>query len=183
MASSIDIASNALVRIGVAPISSFTEGGAAGQAAANLYEPTVRAMLTEHRWRFAAAKRQLAQLVATPLNDYQYAYQLPSDMLVLYRAYNVQNYDIYEDKLFTNASSVEIDYLFRAGEALFPAYFQLAVEYQLASEFALIVTSNRALAETYEMKARDQMKKARFADSQGRPPQSIYTTDYLDVRG
>jgi len=183
MASDIDIASNALVRIGAAPISSFTEGGASGQAAANLYEPTVRALLTEHRWRFATGKRQLARLVAAPLNEFQYAYQLPSDMLLLFRTYPTSTYEVFEDKLFTNASSVEIDYLFQPNESQFPAYFQLAVEYKLASEFALIVTSNRSLAETYEFKANEQMKKARFADSQGRPPASIEAFDYLDMRG
>lgn len=183
MASDIDIASNALVRIGAEPISSFTEGGASGQAAANLYEPTIRALLTEHRWRFAAGKRQLARLVSAPLNEYSYAYQLPSDMLLMYRVYPSGNYEIFEDKLYTNATSVEIDYLFRPSEAQFPAYFQLACEYKLASEFALIVTSNRTLAETYEFKANEQMKKARFADSQGRPQANIYTFDYMDVRG
>lgn len=183
MASDIDIASNALIRIGAAPISSFTEGGASGQAAANLYEPTVRALLTEHRWRFASGKRTLAQLVAAPLNEYQYAYQLPADLLLIYRVYPSTDYKIYEGKLYTNASRVEIDYLFQPVESQFPAYFQLAVEYKLASEFALIVTSNRSLAETYEFKAQEQMKKARFADSQGQPQNSVESIDYLSVRG
>lgn len=182
MASDIDIASNALVRIGVAPISSFTEGGAAGQAAANLYEPTIRALLTEHKWRFASAKRQLARLVAKPLNQFSNAFQLPSDLLLMYHVYPSNNYEIYEDKLYSNSSSIEIDYLFRAPEAQFPPYFQLICEYRLASEFALIVTSNRSLSETYEMKAIEQVKKARFADSQGRPPVSVQSVDYLDVR-
>lgn len=183
MASDIDIASNALVRIGASPISSFTEGGASGQAAANLYEPTIRALLTEHRWRFASAKRQLARLVAAPLNEYQYAYQLPSDLLLMYRVYPSGDYKIFEDKLYANSSSVEIDYLFQPNESEFPPYFQLACEYKLASEFALIVTSNRSLAETYEFKANDQMKKARFADSQGQPQNAVVAMDYMDVRG
>lgn len=182
MASNIDIASNALVRIGVPPISSFTEGGAAGQAASNLYEPTINALLTEHRWRFSAAKRQLAQLTAVPLNEWQYAYQLPSDLLLMFRVLPQGDYEIYEDKIYSNSNTLEIDYIFRANEALFPAYFQLACEYKLASEFALIVTSNRSLAETYEFKYQEQIKKARFADSQGRPPNAIESIDYLDVR-
>lgn len=182
MASNIDIASNALVRIGVPPISSLNEGGAAGQAASNLYEPTVRALITEHPWRFASAKRQLAQLTSTPLNRWQYAYQLPSDLLLMYFVYPRGDYEIYEDKLCSNANTIEIDYIFRVDEALFPAYFQLACEYKLASEFALIVTSNRTLAETYEFKYQEQIKKARFADSQGRPANTIQTIDYLDVR-
>ena len=182
MASDIDIASNALVRIGVPPISSFTEGGAAGIAAANLYEPTVRSLLTENRWRFAAAKRSLAQLTAKPLNEWTHAYQMPSDLLLLYRVHPRQNYEIFEDKIYSDSASLSVDYLFRAPESLFPAYFQLACEYKLASEFALIVTSNRSLSEVYEVKYLDQMKRARFADAQGRPADAIQSIDYLDVR-
>lgn len=183
MASDIDIASNALVRIGVPPISSFEEGGAAGQAASNLYEPTVRDLLSKTRWRFAAAKRQLAQLTAKPLNEWQYAYQLPSDMILIYKVVNNDAYEIYEDKLYTNASTCEIDYLSRVSESLFPPYFQMVCEYKLASEFALIVTSNRPLSETYEMKYMEQLKQARFADSQGRPADAVRSFDYTRVRG
>lgn len=182
MASDIDIASNALVRIGVSPISSFTEGGAAGQAASNLYEPTIRSLLTEHRWRFAAAKRTLAKLTAKPLNEWTNAFQIPSDLLLLYRVHPRQNYEIFEDKIYSDSATLSVDYLFRASTSLFPAYFQLACEYKLASEFALIVTSNRSLAEVYEEKYIQQMKKARFADSQGRPGDAIQNIDYLDVR-
>ena len=183
MSSKEDIISNALVRIGVPPISGAGEGGAAGIVGYNLYDPTVRAILTESRWRFAAAKRQLAQLTATPLNEFSYAYQLPSDLLLLYRVYPFEDYEIFEDKLFTNAQTVEIDYLLRPIESKWPAYFQLAIEYKLASEFALTVTNNRSLAETYELKYNAQIKKARHLDSQGRPPDPIQRSHYLEVRG
>lgn len=183
MASDIEIASNALVRLGVPPISSFSEGGAAGIAAGNLYTPTLRALLTEHRWRFASAKRQLSQLVANPLNEWSYAYQLPSDLIMLYRVYPSSDYEIYEDKLYSNDSTVSIDYLFQANESLFPPQFQLMLEYKLASEFALIVTSNRSLAETYEYKYEQAAKKARYADSQARPADRVEVLDYISVRG
>jgi len=182
MATSIEICSNALVRIGTPPISSFTEGGAQGQAASNLYEPTVRALLSEYNWRFASAKRTLPRLTSSPLNDWEYAFQLPSDLLVLYRTFPNVNYQIYEDKIYSNVSEMDIDYLMRANETLFPAYFQLALEYKLASEFALIVTSNRSLAETYERKYMEQSKKARFADAQQSPAVSVQSFDYTEVR-
>lgn len=182
MASDIEIASNALVRIGAPPISSFTEGGASGIVAGNLYEPTLRALLTDHRWRFASGKRQLAQLTASPLNEWQYAYQLPSDMIMMFRVYPATDYEIFEDKLYSNNNTIEVDYLFRCGEELFSPYFQLALEYKLASEFALTVTSNRSLAETYELKYIEAMKKARFADSQSRPADRVEVLDYIDVR-
>jgi hypothetical protein len=182
MATAIEICSNAFVRLGAPPISSFTEGGAQGIAAANLYEPTLRAMLTDHRWRFAAAKRKLARLAAAPLNDWSYAFQLPADLLMLYRVIPSSEYQVYEDKIFSNVTEMDIDYLMRPNEGLFPAYFQLALEYKLASEFALIVTSNRSLAETYELKSVEQLKKARFADAQQSPSVAVQSFDYIETR-
>jgi hypothetical protein len=182
MATAIEICSNAFVRLGAPPISSFTEGGAQGIAAANLYEPTLRALLTDHRWRFAAAKRTLARLTSAPLNDWEYAFQLPSDLLMLYRVIPNTDYQVYEDKIFANVTEMDVDYLMRPNEGLFPAYFQLALEYKLASEFALIVTSNRSLAETYELKHVEQMKRARFADSQQSPAVAVQAFDYIETR-
>lgn len=183
MSSKIETASNALVRIGVPPISSFTEGGAAGVVANNIYEPTILAILTETRWRFAAAKRLLAKLTSTPLNEWSNAFQLPSDLILMYRVYPNSNYEIYENKLYSNNNSVSIDYLFRPDESRWPAYFQLAVEYKLASEFALTVTNNSTKAKIYEEKYQQQIVKARFADAQGRPATPMQRSNYISVRG
>ena len=183
MASDIDIASNALLRIGANPISSFTEGGAEGTVADNLYEPTIRDLFTKARWRFASAKRQLARLTATPLNEFKYAYQLPSDMLYMYRVYPYADYEIVSDKLYSDETEVYIDYIYRPDESKWPAYFQLLAEYKLASEFALSITDNRALNELYETKAMMQLRAARHADSQGRPVDGIQRFKYVDVRG
>ena len=183
MSSKIEIASNSLVRIGVPPISSLTEGGAAGIVANNLYEPTILAVLTESRWRFSAAKRLLARLTSKPLNEFSYAYQLPSDMILLYRTIPNVDYEIFENKLYSNMSSISVDYLFRPDESRWPPYFQLMIEYKLAAEFALTVTNNRSLHELFEQKYILQAKKARFADAQGRPADPIERSSYIEVRG
>ena len=182
MATAIDICSNAFIRLGAPPISSFTAGGAQGTAAGNLYEPTLQAMLSSHRWRFASAQKTLARLTATPLNGWSYAFQLPTDLISLYHAVPNVDYQVYEDKIYANVESLDVEYLMRPSETLFPAYFQLALEYQLASEFALSVTSNRSLAETYEVKANEQLKKARFVDSQQSPSVAVQSLAYTDVR-
>lgn len=183
MSSDIEISSNALVRLGVPPISSYAEGGGAGIVAENLYEPTVRAILTETRWRFASTKRQLAQLSAAPINEFNYAYQLPSDLILLFRVYPYEDYEIFGDKLYTNAQTVEVDYLYRPAESKWPPYFQLAVEFRLASEFAMTITNSRSRAEHYEIKYTEQIKKARHADAQGRPSDPIQNSKYIQVRG
>ncbi len=48
MASSIDIASNALILIGDSPISSFEDPGAGAQAASNLYLETKKRFNSIH---------------------------------------------------------------------------------------------------------------------------------------
>lgn len=183
MSSDIEICSNAFIRIGAPPISSFTEGGAQGIAASNLYEIEVRRLLTTYMWRFTMAKRQLARLTAVPLNEWQYAFQLPSDFLQLAYPYPNTDFQIYEDKIYANTDTLEIDYQFRPPEVQFPSYFQAALELRLASEFALSVTSNRSLSETYELKAQDQLKIARFTDAQQSPATSVQSFDYVTARG
>lgn len=182
MATSIEVASNALVRIGAGAISSFSEGGASGVAASNLYEVTIRSLLTEHPWTFCRAKRQLSRLTATPLNEYQYAFQIPSDSLQVLRVFETRSYKIFEDKVFANTDVMFIDYLFRADEARWPYHFQICAEYLLASEFALIVTSNEEQNAIYENKFRAQLKKSKYIDSRQVPMEESIDSPYRDVR-
>jgi len=182
MSSKIDFISNALVRLGENPISSTSEGGAAGIVGGNLYEPTLQAALSANRWRFASKKRQLAQLVTPPLNEYNHQYQLPADLLLLYRVIPQQNYERYEDKIYSDSHTVSIDYAFRPNESAFPAYFGLALEYALSAEFALAVTSNKGLHELFAVRAQRQMAAAMYADAQERPATPVQSFDYLDVR-
>ncbi len=182
MATDIEVASNALIRIGENAISSFSEGGAAGVAANNLYEVTVRAVLSEYQWSCTKAKRQLARLSSVPLNDYEYAFQIPGGTLKVLRVFNVRDYKIFEDKIFANAQELYIDYQFRAPESQWPPYLQMLMEYKLAAEFALIVTSNENQNAVYEGKYERYLKKAKYLDSQQAPMDAIEVSPYRDAR-
>jgi hypothetical protein len=157
MATSISMCSNALLMIGHGTISSFTEGGSGAEAASNLYDSTYESLLSAHRWRFAAAKSQLSQLTDTPLNDWTYAYQLPSGYLMGISVYPNVEYEIYEDKLYSDSND-------------------------LAAQFAIPVTGNRSLAEIYTLKFESQLKRARFADSQSRPQAGIVDSPFIEAR-
>lgn len=183
MTTAINIASNALVRLGANAINSFDEGGSSGTNAEQLYEPTLHALLTESRWRFAVAKRTLARLVDVPLNEYSYAFQIPADNLMVIRTYHNSDYEIYEDKIFSNQPTLDIDYIFRPSEGRFPAWFTLLFEFKLAAELCQSVTSNRKNAELFEQKYMMQLAKAQFADSSQRTIQPITSSPYTDVRG
>ena len=177
-----DICSQALLYIGEAPISSFSEG-TGGLVASNLYDITRDDMLTGYRWRFAAGKSTLNQLVATPLNEWQYAYQLPSDLLLVIRTYPNSKFEVYEDKLYSNANTSEIDYIFRPEPGAFPAYFVKALGYKLAAEFAITITNNQSLADLMDRRAMMHLQKARYNDSQGRSNTAIHSRPWIEVRG
>jgi hypothetical protein len=182
MATDITMCSNALLMIGHGTISSFTEGGAGAEVASNLYSSTYEALLTVHRWRFASAKSQLGQLTDTPLNEWTYAYQLPSGYLMGIKTYPGIDYEVYENKLYANVNTVELDYLFKPDESRLPPYFVKALEYDLASQFSVPVTGNRSLGALYAERFEAQLRRSKYADSQSRPIDGIVDSPFTEIR-
>ena len=182
MASDIDIASNALQMIGAGSISSFDDPGAGAAVAKSLYESLLIALLTNSYWRFAIKKQKLNQLSQTPLNEFTYAFQIPTDSLKIERVFNVKHYKIFRDLIYTNTSDIDIDYVFRPDTSALPSYFVLAFTYHLASEFALAVTDNETKNGIYERKYRAALGEAFAADGMQHPQTPIQDNPFTDVR-
>ena len=182
MATSIEICSNALNLIGHGSIASFTDGGAGANIADALYETTYKDLLSQHRWRWASAKVGLSQLVATPVNTWGYAYQLPANYIIATSIYPSMDYEIYEDKLYTNSQTVDLDYVYHAPEAEMPAYFQRVLEFMLASVFAIAITDNSSKAEEYRRMFDYNLRRARFTDSRARPTKAIVDSPFIEAR-
>lgn len=182
MASDIDIASNALVLIGANPINSFDEPGAGAAAAKALYEPTLLAMLTRTYWRFAIKKQSLNLLSQTPLNEFQYAFQLPTDNLKVLKTYPRSWYKIYRDLIYSNTQSLAIDYVFRPETSGIPDYFVFALQYKLAADFALSVTDDLNKNALFEEKFQLALAEAYAADAQQNPQTPIVDQPFTDVR-
>ena len=182
MATNIQICSNALIMVGHGPIASFTDGGAGANTAAALYLTTYESLLSQHRWRFASAKATLNKLTATPQNEWSSAFQLPSNYIVAIGVHPRVDYEIYEDKLYSNVNSIDIDYIFKPDESKLPSYFQRLLEFSLAAIFAIPVTDNSTKAEEYRKMANDQLRKSRFTDSQARPSNAIVDSPLIEAR-
>jgi len=172
MSQKIEIISKAMVSIGANPISALTEG-TEGLVGDLLYEDTYRGLLASHSWRFATKKMQLSRLVEAPLNDFSYQYQLPSDMITVVKTYDNTDYEIYGDKLYSDQSSVSIDYRYRVAETLLPSYYELTLRFLLAAQFAIPVTDNSQRAAVYESLYNTQLSKAKYIDSSSRPQDAI----------
>ena len=184
MASDIDIASNALILIGDNPISSFTEPGAGATAAANLYPDTYKQLLSEHPWTFALKEQKLNQLSQAPdaLTNWKYAYQNPTDLIRYWSIMPHSNYAMVGSLTYSNQTELLARYVYKVAESQLPPHFQKALEYKLASDFALLVTEDTAKSQLFEQKYRTAISQARSIDSQSHPQQAIVDQPFTDVR-
>lgn len=177
----IDICARALVMIGAQPITSFEDGTTEATVAANLYEDTVRDLLTRHRWGFTTGQAQLSRRTDAPDAKWDAAYQLPANLILLHDV-TVNDHAIpfrrYQNMIYCDATTTDevfADYSFRAEEDLWPPYFVMAVELQLAAIFAYAVANQVQTADYLEKKALRQLAIAKNLDSQGQ------TTSKLDL--
>jgi hypothetical protein len=178
----IGIISGALVLLGEKPASALTEDRYGVTVGANLFEVIYENEIQSNRWRFACAKGALSRLVDVPLNEWQYAYQLPSDMLLPIGVYPHSSYEIYADHLYTNASRVEMDYMFKPEISEIPAYFALLMHYALAKDMIKPLTESDNGIDAMTQKYVMQRDRALFADAQGRPNKPIRHSPFTQVR-
>jgi len=180
MASDVSICSNALLLIGHSKISALSEN----EHAEAFYPTSYKSLLSKHRWHFATRKSvPLSRLTAAPQNEFDYAFQLPTDMLVLDRTYPSTNYKIFGDKLYSNNPTVEIDYRYQVAESDLPPYVVTVMEFLMASKFAIPVTANKTTAAEYREAYKDELRTAKFLDAQQAPADPISDNPLIDVRG
>ena len=186
--SAIDIASRALVLIGAEPITSFDSSSTEALVATNMYEDTVRAMLSTARWRFATEQSVLNQLSDVPTGRFDIAHQLPSNLLVLHGVTindRLIEFTVYGDKVFSDSTSSDTlvaDFTFRADEVDFPSYFSLALQYSLASIFATSIARDDRLMQLMGTKANQLMAKARNIDAQQQTTRKLATSRFISNR-
>ena len=186
--SAIDIASRALVLIGAEPITSFDSSSTEALVETNMYEDTVRAMLSTARWRFATEQAVLNQLSDVPTGRFDIAHQLPSNILVLHGVTindRLIEFTVYGDKVFSDSTSSDTllaDFTFRADEVDFPSYFSLALQYSLASIFATSIARDDRLMQLMETKANQLMAKARNIDAQQQTTRKLVTSRFISNR-
>lgn len=183
----ISICSNALLKIGAESITSFLDGTAEAEVAANLYPMIRDGLLASYPWSFAVGQKSLPRLAGVPLADYSYAYRLPNDFLRVLSAGSGRcgrgiEYRIVENRLHTGASEVNLTYIFRPHESLFPAYFCELLIARLASEFCLPLTESTTRSEYLQKTFQELEKRTRLTDAQQSTPQRFEDFSLVEAR-
>lgn len=200
MASDLSIVKAALVRLGMTPIDTMLEESSAGTIVRIIYPDLKRAILSMYPWRFSMGKRKLARLAESPLGDYQYAYQLPSDRITgpftVFTTESIgakpyRGFEIFEDKLYAGATEIWIDYQYEPLADKFPPYFAELLTNATAAEIANAITDQNSKAELYHIKAWGSpseggrggwFRLATSRDSQQQPPQVIEDFALIEAR-
>lgn len=138
MASKIDICNYALKRCGGNTIISLSDNTESGRLANLYYDQTRRELLREFQWAFAKKRANLTLLTSTPVMDYDYEFQLPSDCLrVLFLNQKRDNYEIEGRKLLSDNNQASILYISDVEEeGQFDPLFVKALSYNLATKFS-----------------------------------------------
>ena len=196
----IRICSDALLMLGGKAISSFNEGTSASNTCDRLYPGVKFSTLQSYPWSFSFKKVQLAQTINTPVNQYRYEYQLPSDRLgAIRRAYNstaigagtFNDWVIQGDKLLTNETTVVIDYQFAPTESEMPAYNVQLLKYMMAWHLADPITDQVSKTQYWQQVAVGSpgennrggyFRTAMVVDGQGNTTQSFEDFSLIEVR-
>lgn len=197
MASSdADVCTQALVLIGQTGISSLADTDNKSVTCANIYPTTKAALLLEHPWRFNMQKGQLVRLVATPENEWTFAFQMPSDRLgTAYAIFNsgevgaapFKEWERFGDQIYSDATVLWIDYQVDRIVPELPPYFIQLLVYELAWKFADPFTSDDVKTQKFFRIARgpdaDEGRGGYFAtarniDAKGSPSQGLAGNDF-----
>jgi hypothetical protein len=199
--SDVGVCNRALLRIGLAPIASLSEGSDRATTCQSLYEDTKMGCLSMYDWRFTLRKVQLARLVTAPVNAWRYAYQLPTNRISGPRAiYNstsvgvqpiLGGFEIFGAQVFTDETVLVADYQENVAEADWPPYFTPLVVYAMAAALAPTLTDREDLTVEYHARAwgtpQESFRGGWFAqaamrDSFSNPAGAFDTSEFVNAR-
>ena len=196
----LSICSDAMIMLGAAPLSSFSEGTDAAQAADRLYDDIRDTMIAQYPWAWSTKKVSLARLAAAPTNEWKYAYAIAGDILGVPRALfgssfvgarPLNGWEVYGTSIFTNYESVWIDYQYQVEESKMPPYFVRALKAALASAFSIPVADSSSKGDYFHALAfgppsdnmRGGLMRVAMNIDGGLPPQAIEDFTLIAVRG
>jgi hypothetical protein len=186
--------SAALVLCGEKPLNSLTDPRYGAQVVAAMTDMIYENELQCHPWRFSCKKGQLSLLNQTPLNEFQYAWQIPTDCLSMIGFWGVGPDHLYEiyggNVLYTNITSnpgvspatLTAEYQFKPDPSTVPSYFSLLVTLAIAKHICKPITESDSARTKCEQAYNQQRGMAMYADSRQRPNRPLAHRPFIQVR-
>lgn len=192
----LSMLSAALVLCGEKPLNSLTDPRYGSAVGAALFDMVYENEISSNRWRIACKKASLAQVNATPPNEFMYVFQMPTDCLIPLGFYGTgpdRSYEIYGNLLYTNITSnpgpinstvplLTFDYMYKPDPSTLPSYLTLLITYALARDMIKPITESDTAASAMNVRYNQQRARAQFIDAQGRPNRPIQHNPFVMIR-
>lgn len=163
----------ALLRLGEEVISSMDDNVRQAELAKQIFQPVLEEFLTCADWGFATLVTTLAPLAGTPIEEYKYAFQLPTNCLrplSINKTYDWSKSDYFivqNNQILTDDSTVILKYIAAIDTGIIPPSACAALACLLASRLATSIVGNPELGQTllneYE---KVLLPRSRYQDNQ-----------------
>jgi hypothetical protein len=183
----ISIVNGSLVMVGADDINSFTDNTLEARLAKSIYTDTKQTLLQYYPWRFSLKQADIGgALVDEPLfTKWKYKFTLPADLLRVISLENDEDYEVFEDGLYSNVTPCKLIYQFKISEQDMPSYFIRALQFHLASLFSISLQEDKNKMDLFDKRADKETARARQIDAQQQPNPKIPEKNFslLNIRG
>lgn len=184
MASKVQICNIALSRLGADRITSITDNTVPAKLCNTFYDNVVEEVLLEGEWSQSINRATLAKTANTPVYEYSYEYQLPTDPVPI-RILEInetepgsEDYSIEKDKLLIDLNTVSIRYIGvpTDPQSYGPALTNAVIS-RLTAELAYPLTGQSTISDRLHQKyERDLVKYLAMDGKQGSKEEFITNT-------
>ena len=166
---SVSICNMALLQLGIGPITSFEDQNDEAKLCKRLYPVLRDRVLRDHLWSFATAFYDLQENGETKFSDPEYPFECncPSDLIRVISLTSGGRYRRIGHTILVDELPARLQYIRRVEDpGEFDVTFTEALQYLLASEFALAHTRDRNLVNMLKNEYERKLSVARAIDSQ-----------------
>jgi hypothetical protein len=181
----IEIMSDAALLLGKKPFTTIDDADEFAVSVQAFYDLLVPSELSKVAWKFAKKQVQLSQIAGfdPDFAEWDTAYALPGDFLMLVRIYPNVPFQIFEDRIYTtHDGELKIEYNYQVPVTKWLAPFKEFMTYSLAAAVGSAVAENDKLVQRMEAKASQARAIAMFVDGQNSPNRSIQSDPWLEAR-
>lgn len=182
----IEIISQACKLLGNGNFNTIEPGNKFAQDAAAFYGTLVTAELGSNRWTFAMKTEAMGvlNLLDPDFSIWRFFWEFPADMIMFHRVDPWVRYTIQGDRFLTTSNSPNLVAVYShiVPVSKWPNGFKMYIIYALADMLAVSVTNSDRMVARITSGLQMWQSRALFADGQAKPPRTMRSRPYIDVR-
>lgn len=182
--SQTSICNRALALLGANRITSLSDDTPEARSLANVYEESLRGILSECDWNFALKREMLNRIVDEPVFGKGHYYQLPSDLVRVFGTDRDTEWRIEGDRILADAEAFGILYVYMChDDNLYTSAFVEAFACKLAADTCFDLTNNGGRQqELMRLYKGEYLPVARNRNSRDRTPPQVKDGFWVESR-